>query len=55
MQRYDFLKAISQDTGDAVVVVPGKAAREWQALKPGDGYLRPRTLGLACSIGLLHR
>jgi len=52
MQRYDFLKTIAQDTGDALVVAAGGAAREWQALKPGDGHLRPRTLGLASSIAL---
>ncbi len=52
MQRYDCLKTIAGDTGDALVVTAGWAAREWQALRPGDGNFRPRTLGLASSIGL---
>ena len=52
MQRYDYLKAIAADAGDALVVAAGWAAREWQALRPGDGNFRPRTLGLASSISL---
>ncbi|HEY2988632.1 MAG TPA: thiamine pyrophosphate-dependent enzyme [Candidatus Binatia bacterium] len=52
MQRYDYLKAIAGDAGDALVVAAGWAAREWQALRPGDGNFRPRTLGLASSIAL---
>jgi len=52
MQRYDYLKAIAGDAGDALVVAAGWAAREWQALRPGDGNFRPRTLGLASSISL---
>jgi sulfopyruvate decarboxylase subunit beta len=34
------------------VVAAGWSAREWQALRPGDGNFRPRTLGLASSISL---
>lgn len=52
MQRYDYLKAIAGDAGDALAVAAGWAAREWQALRPGDGNFRPRTLGLASSISL---
>jgi thiamine pyrophosphate-dependent acetolactate synthase large subunit-like protein len=52
MQRYDYLKTIAADAGDALVVAAGWAAREWQALRPGDGNFRPRTLGLASSISL---
>ncbi len=52
MQRYDCLKTIAGEVGDALVVSAGWAAREWQALRPGDGNFRPRTLGLASSIGL---
>jgi len=52
MQRYDYLKTVAGDTGDALVVAAGWAAREWQALRPGDGNFRPRTLGLASSISL---
>ena len=61
MQRYDYLKMIAGDAGDALVVAAGWAAREWQALRPGDGNFRPRTLGLTSSIsfgialGLPHR
>ena len=52
MQRYDYLEMIAGDAGDALVVAAGWAAREWQALRPGDGNFRPRTLGLASSIAL---
>ncbi len=52
MQRYDYLKTIAGDVGDALVVTAGLGAREWQALRPGDGNFRPRTLGLASSIAL---
>ncbi|MBI4522207.1 MAG: hypothetical protein HY695_00150 [Deltaproteobacteria bacterium] len=52
MQRYDFLKTIAGDVGDALVVSAGWAAREWQALRPNDGNFRTRTLGLASSIAL---
>jgi sulfopyruvate decarboxylase subunit beta len=52
MQRYDYLKTIVGDVGNALVVAAGWAAREWQALRPGDGNFRPRTLGLASSISL---
>ena len=52
MQRYDYLKTIAGDVGDALVVTAGLGAREWQVLRPGDGIFRPRTLGLASSIAL---
>ncbi len=52
MQRYDYLKTIAGDVGDALVVTAGLGAREWQVLRPGDGNFRPRTLGLASSIAL---
>jgi sulfopyruvate decarboxylase subunit beta len=52
MQRYDYLKTIAGDAGDALSVAAGWAAREWQTLRPGDGNFRPRTLGLASSISL---
>ena len=45
MQRYDFLKAIAGDAGDALAVCTGLGAREWWALRPGDGNLKTRTLG----------
>ena len=50
MQRYDCLKAIAGDAGDALVVCTGWGAREWWALRPGDGNLKTRTLGLVSSI-----
>jgi sulfopyruvate decarboxylase subunit beta len=61
MQRYDFLKTIAADSQDALVVSTGGATREWSALRPSDGNLKTRTLGLvssvACGIamGLPHR
>lgn len=50
MQRYEFLKAIARDAEDALVVCTGWGAREWWALRPGDGNLKTRTLGLVSSI-----
>jgi phosphonopyruvate decarboxylase len=50
MQRYDFLKAIAPDTGDALAVCTGWGAREWWAVRPGEGNLKTRTLGLVSSI-----
>ena len=50
MQRYDFLKAIAPEAGDALVVCTGWSAREWWAVRPGDGNLKTRTLGLVSSI-----
>jgi thiamine pyrophosphate-dependent acetolactate synthase large subunit-like protein len=50
MQRYDYLKAIAPHAEDALVVCTGWAAREWWALRPGEGNLKTRTLGLVSSI-----
>lgn len=50
MQRYDYLKAIAGDAGDALAVCTGWAAREWWAVHPSDGSLKTRTLGLVSSI-----
>jgi thiamine pyrophosphate-dependent acetolactate synthase large subunit-like protein len=50
MQRYDFLKAIANDAADALAVCTGWSAREWWALRPSDGNLKTRTLGLVSSI-----
>ncbi|HTN70320.1 MAG TPA: thiamine pyrophosphate-dependent enzyme [Methylomirabilota bacterium] len=50
MQRYDCLKAIAQDTGNALAVCTGWGAREWWALRPSEGNLKTRTLGLVSSI-----
>jgi thiamine pyrophosphate-dependent acetolactate synthase large subunit-like protein len=50
MQRYDFLKAIAPDAGDALTVCTGWGAREWWAVRPSSGNLKTRTLGLVSSI-----
>jgi thiamine pyrophosphate-dependent acetolactate synthase large subunit-like protein len=50
MQRYDYLKAIAADAGDALAVCTGWGAREWWALRPSEGNLKTRTLGLVSSI-----
>jgi phosphonopyruvate decarboxylase len=50
MQRYDYLRSIAADTEDALVVCTGWSAREWWALRPSDGNLKTRTLGLVSSI-----
>ena len=50
MQRYEYLKAIAPHAEDALAVCTGWAAREWWALRPGEGNLKTRTLGLVSSI-----
>jgi phosphonopyruvate decarboxylase len=50
MHRYDYLKAISDDARDALAVSTGWGSREWWAVRPGDGNLKTRTLGLVSSI-----
>jgi thiamine pyrophosphate-dependent acetolactate synthase large subunit-like protein len=50
MQRYDYLKTIAGDTADALAVCTGWGAREWWAVRPSDGNLKTRTLGLVSSI-----
>ena len=50
MQRYDYLQAIAESAGDALAVCTGWAAREWWAVRPSDGNLKTRTLGLVSSI-----
>ncbi len=53
MQRFDCLKKLAQVAGDALVVSSaGAVTLEWNALRPGDGNLRVRTLGLCSSIAL---
>lgn len=49
-QRYDYLRSIAGDTQDALVVCTGWSAREWWALRPSEGNLKTRTLGLVSSI-----
>ena len=50
MQRFDFLKSIAEDSEDALAVCTGWAAREWWAIRPSEGNLKTRTLGLVSSI-----
>lgn len=50
MQRYDYLKTISADAQDALAVSTGWGSREWWAVRPSDGNLKTRTLGLVSSI-----
>lgn len=50
MQRYEYLKAIAEDAGNALAVCTGWGAREWWAVRPGDANLKTRTLGLVSSI-----
>ena len=50
MQRFDFLQAIAAESEDALTVCTGWGAREWWAVRPSDGNLKTRTLGLVSSI-----
>ncbi|MBI2358321.1 MAG: hypothetical protein HYV04_05360 [Deltaproteobacteria bacterium] len=53
MRRFDCLKAIAPLVGDALVItIGGGSATEWTHLRPGEGNLRSRTLGLVQSIAL---
>ncbi len=53
MKRFDCLKIIAAEIGDALVVSSaGAMTLEWSALRPSDGNFRVRTLGLCSSIAL---
>ncbi len=53
MRRYDCLKLLATQVGDALVVSSaGAMTLEWNALHPSDGNFRVRTLGLCSSIAL---
>jgi len=53
MRRFDCLKTLSSIIDDALVVTSaGATTLEWNALRPGDGNFRVRTLGLCSSIAL---
>jgi thiamine pyrophosphate-dependent acetolactate synthase large subunit-like protein len=53
MKRFDCLKIAAEEIGDALVVsTVGGAAAEWNLIRPGDGNLRCRTLGLVSSIAM---
>jgi thiamine pyrophosphate-dependent acetolactate synthase large subunit-like protein len=53
MKRYDCLKIVAEEMADALVICTvGGAAAEWNSIRPSDGNLRCRTLGLVSSIAL---
>lgn len=53
MKRFDCLKAIAPEVGDALVItIGGGGSTEWTSLRPSEGNLRVRTLGLVQSIAL---
>jgi thiamine pyrophosphate-dependent acetolactate synthase large subunit-like protein len=53
MKRLDCLKIAAEEIGDALVIsTVGGAAAEWNSIRPGDGNLRCRTLGLVSSIAM---
>jgi sulfopyruvate decarboxylase subunit beta len=53
MKRYDCLKIVAEEMSDALVITTvGGAAAEWNTIRPSDGNLRCRTLGLVSSIAM---
>jgi thiamine pyrophosphate-dependent acetolactate synthase large subunit-like protein len=53
MKRYDCLKIVAEEMADALVICTvGGAAAEWNSIRPSDGNLRCRTLGLVSSIAM---
>ena len=53
MKRFDCLKMVAAEVGDALVVSSaGAMTLEWNAVRPSDGNFRVRTLGLCSSIAL---
>ena len=53
MKRYDCLKIVAEEMSDALVITTvGGAAAEWNTIRPSDGNLRCRTLGLVSSIAV---
>jgi thiamine pyrophosphate-dependent acetolactate synthase large subunit-like protein len=53
MKRYDCLKIVAEEMAEALVITTvGGAAAEWNSIRPGDGSLRCRTLGLVSSIAM---
>ena len=53
MRRFDCLKTLASLIEDALVVTSaGATTLEWNALRPGGGNFRVRTLGLCSSIAL---
>jgi sulfopyruvate decarboxylase subunit beta len=53
MKRFDCLGVVAGAAANALVVTSaGAVTLEWNALRPGDGNFRVRTLGLCSSIAL---
>jgi thiamine pyrophosphate-dependent acetolactate synthase large subunit-like protein len=53
MKRHECLQAIAPlITDELFVTTAGGATAEWNAVRPGDGNLQVKTLGLCSSIGL---
>src|SRR5438876_4179101 len=53
MKRYECFQAIAPLIKDELfVTTAGGATSEWSAVRPGDGILQVKTLGLCSSIGL---
>jgi len=53
MKRYECLQAIAPLIKDELfVTTAGGATNEWSALRPSDGNIQVKTLGLCSSIGL---
>lgn len=53
MKRYECMQAIAPMLKDELVVsTAGGATSEWDHIRPSDGNLQVRTLGLCSSIGL---
>ena len=53
MKRFDCLEIAAEEIAEALVIsTVGGAAAEWNSIRPGDGNLRCRTLGLVSSIAM---
>jgi thiamine pyrophosphate-dependent acetolactate synthase large subunit-like protein len=53
MQRFPFIQALGPVVGpEALVVATSFAGREWAHVRPSDGNIRTRTLGLVSSMAL---
>jgi thiamine pyrophosphate-dependent acetolactate synthase large subunit-like protein len=53
MTRYECLQAIAPEVGDALAItIGGGSSSEWHALRPSEGNMRCRTLGLVQSVAL---
>ena len=53
MKRFECLQAIAPlITDELFVTTAGGATNEWNAIRPSDGNIQVKTLGLCSSIGL---